>query len=110
MAIVYNTEIAPKVRTFCVRGINVAAIDVATATDLIEQLATDARGVYVTVTGAHGIVESVYDGRVLEAHQRASLVVPDGVPLVWLGRLIGYSSIGRVYGSLGPNVKHLFTK
>ena len=61
MAFVCNTEIAPKFRTFCVRGINVAAIDVAMATDLIEQLATDAHGVYVTVTGAHGIVESVYD-------------------------------------------------
>lgn len=98
MAFVSNAATATQFRTFGVRGINVAAIDVATATDLIGQLATTARGVYVTVTGAHGIVESVYDDRVREAHQRASIVVPDGVPLVWLGRLIGYNSIGRVYG------------
>ena len=98
MAFASNMLAAFKFRTFGVRGIDVAAIDVATATDLIGQLATDAHGVYVTVTGAHGIVESVYDDRVREAHQRATVVVPDGVPLVWLGRLIGYNSIGRVYG------------
>jgi hypothetical protein len=38
MAFVSNTVAAFKFRTFGVRGINVAAIDVATATDLIEQL------------------------------------------------------------------------
>jgi N-acetylglucosaminyldiphosphoundecaprenol N-acetyl-beta-D-mannosaminyltransferase len=98
MEFVGNTEIAPQFRTFGVRGINVAAIDVPTATDLIGQLATNDHGVYVTVTGAHGIVESVYGDRVREAHQQAAVVVPDGVPLVWLGRLLGFNSIGRVYG------------
>ena len=83
---------------FCVHGIDVAAIDVAKATDLIGQLVTRAQGGYVTVTGAHGIVESVYSDRIREAHQHASIVVPDGMPLVWLGRLLGFSSIGRVYG------------
>jgi N-acetylglucosaminyldiphosphoundecaprenol N-acetyl-beta-D-mannosaminyltransferase len=83
---------------FRVRGTNVAAINLEHACDLIEQLATNAPAAYVTVTGAHGIVESVYDDKVREAHQHASLVVPDGMPLVWLGRLLGFNSIGRVYG------------
>jgi N-acetylglucosaminyldiphosphoundecaprenol N-acetyl-beta-D-mannosaminyltransferase len=76
----------------------VAAIDVSLATSLIRQMATSAQPAYVTVTGAHGIVESVYSKRVREAHERAALVVPDGMPLVWLGRLLGFASIGRVYG------------
>jgi N-acetylglucosaminyldiphosphoundecaprenol N-acetyl-beta-D-mannosaminyltransferase len=84
--------------TFSVRGTDVAAIDVDRATDLIAQLAANGRAAYVTVTGAHGIVESVGDERVREAHQQASMVVPDGMPLVWLGRLLGFNSIGRVYG------------
>jgi N-acetylglucosaminyldiphosphoundecaprenol N-acetyl-beta-D-mannosaminyltransferase len=91
-------EIACEFKTFRVRGINVAAIDVAEATDLIATLATSSRGEYVTVTGAHGIVESVYSNEILNAHQQASLVVPDGMPLVWLGRLLGFRSMGRVYG------------
>ena len=98
MAFLGSTATTAQYRTFDVRGISVAAIDVATATDLIGQLATNAHGVYVAVTGAHGIVESVYDDRVREAHQRAAVVVPDGMPLVWLGRLLDFNSIGRVYG------------
>jgi len=93
-----TTAPALEFRTFRVRGTNVAAIDVVRASDLIGQRATDAKGVYVTVTGAHGIVESVYDARIREAHQQAYMVVPDGMPLVWLGRLLGFNSIGRVYG------------
>ena len=94
-----NGVTAIEFNTFCVRGINVAAIDVARASDLIRQLATMALGgTYVTVTGAHGIVESVYDDRIREAHQQAFMAVPDGMPLVWLGRLLGFNSIGRVYG------------
>ena len=85
-------------RRFSVRGTAVAAIDVDRATELIGQLAAHAHGAYVTVTGAHGIVESVYDDRIREAHENASMVVPDGMPLVWLGRLLGFQSIGRVYG------------
>jgi N-acetylglucosaminyldiphosphoundecaprenol N-acetyl-beta-D-mannosaminyltransferase len=50
------------------------------------------------VTGAHGIVESVYDAKVREAHQHAFVAVPDGMPLVWLGRLVGVETVARVYG------------
>src|SRR5262249_37124091 len=84
--------------TFSVEGINIAAINVSRAADLIFRLATSAKGEYVTVTGAHGIVESGRDERIRAAHQRARMVVPDGMPLVWLGRLLGFSSMGRVYG------------
>src|SRR5262249_12099143 len=84
--------------TFRIRGIDVAAIDIPLATNLIHQLATSAQAAYITVTGAHGVVESVYSDRVREAHEQAALVVPDGMPLVWLGRLLGFASIGRVYG------------
>jgi len=83
---------------FRVREIDVAAVDVVRASDLIGQLAANARGAYVTVTGAHGIVEAVRNEQVRGAHQQASMVVPDGMPLVWLGRLLGFNSIGRVYG------------
>jgi N-acetylglucosaminyldiphosphoundecaprenol N-acetyl-beta-D-mannosaminyltransferase len=84
--------------TFRVRGTDVAAVDVVRAADLVGQLAMNARGAYITVTGAHGIVESAHNEQIREAHQRAAMVVPDGMPLVWLGRLLGFNSIGRVYG------------
>ena len=93
-----NTAAAFGFKQFSVRGTRVAAINLVRATDLIGQMATTAQGAYVTVTGAHGIVEFVYNDRVREAHQQASIVVPDGMPLVWLGRLLGFKAIGRVYG------------
>ena len=93
-----NTATGLDFKSFRVRGINVAAIDIPLATDLIQQLATSAQGAYVTVTGAHGIVKSVYSERARKAHEQAAMVVPDGMPLVWLGRLLGFNSIGRVYG------------
>ncbi len=98
MTYIRSAARAPEFETFKVRGIDVAAIDVPRATDLIGQLAVGGRASYVTVTGAHGIVESAHDKAILESHQRAALVVPDGMPLVWLGRLLGFKSIGRVYG------------
>jgi N-acetylglucosaminyldiphosphoundecaprenol N-acetyl-beta-D-mannosaminyltransferase len=83
---------------FTVKGIDVAAIDLVRARDLIVELAANAPGTYVTVTGAHGIVESVYDPKVREAHQQAFVAVPDGMPLVWLGRSLGLETVARVYG------------
>jgi N-acetylglucosaminyldiphosphoundecaprenol N-acetyl-beta-D-mannosaminyltransferase len=84
--------------TFTVKGVEVAGINLARARELIAELATNAPGTYVTVTGAHGIVESVYDPKVREAHQQAFMAVPDGMPLVWLGHMVGVETVARVYG------------
>jgi N-acetylglucosaminyldiphosphoundecaprenol N-acetyl-beta-D-mannosaminyltransferase len=83
---------------FTVGGIDVAAVDVPRACGIIAEAAVSGRPAYVTVTGAHGVVESVHDPSARQAHQGALMVVPDGMPLVWLGRLLGCESIGRVYG------------
>lgn len=53
---------------------------------------------YVCVTGAHGVVESTRKQQVLQAHQDACLVVPDGMPLVWLSKLLGHTNTERIYG------------
>jgi N-acetylglucosaminyldiphosphoundecaprenol N-acetyl-beta-D-mannosaminyltransferase len=88
----------PDVPSFSIRGISIAAIDLRRASQLISARALASRGDYVTVTGAHGVVESADDDLVLRAHQEAFLVVPDGMPLVWLGRQLGFRTMDRVYG------------
>jgi N-acetylglucosaminyldiphosphoundecaprenol N-acetyl-beta-D-mannosaminyltransferase len=90
--------VSPDVPSFSIRGINIAAIDLQRASELISTRAAASCGDYVTVTGAHGVVESSDDGLVRRAHQEAFLVVPDGMPLVWLGRQLGFPTMGRVYG------------
>jgi len=84
--------------TFDINGVPVAAVSLPFVRDFVANRASNASGDYVTVTGAHGIVESAYDERIHEAHRRALIVVPDGMPLVWLGRLLGFHSMTRVYG------------
>lgn len=54
---------------------------------------------YICVTGVHGVAESLQNLRVRRAHQDASLVVPDGMPLVWIGKyLFGLRETSRIYG------------
>ncbi len=53
---------------------------------------------YVCVTGMHGVMESQKDDSLRRIHNAAGLVVPDGMPLVWLCRYHRAKSVSRVYG------------
>jgi N-acetylglucosaminyldiphosphoundecaprenol N-acetyl-beta-D-mannosaminyltransferase len=72
---------------------------------------------YIAVTGMHGVTEAQHDLLFKEILNTADLVVPDGMPLVWLGRLRGHSLGRRVYGpelmesfcrTTGPKYRHFF--
>lgn len=104
--------------SFPVLGINVHAVQIP---DVISQLKSWIRsgvaGHYVAVTGMHGVAESRQDEEFREALQSADLVVPDGMPLVWLGRRHNYPLKRRVYGpelmetfcrETGPAYRHFF--
>jgi N-acetylglucosaminyldiphosphoundecaprenol N-acetyl-beta-D-mannosaminyltransferase len=54
---------------------------------------------FIAVTGMHGVMEAQHDEKFKEILSAAGLVVPDGFPLVWLGRRQGFSGLRRrVYG------------
>ena len=54
---------------------------------------------FISVTGMHGVTEAQHDRKFREILNASDLVVPDGFPLVWLGRRKGYSELQRrVYG------------
>ena len=81
-----------------VLGVGVSAITMAdTLTWIGRWIATGAQR-YVCVTGVHGIMESQTDPDLRAIHNRASLVTPDGMPLVWISWLRGYRHVERVYG------------
>lgn len=77
-------------------GISVLNLDSAVAT-IAAALEAGQRG-YVTVTGVHGVIESQSDAALRRIHNRSLLSTPDGMPMVWLGRLAGHQNMGRVYG------------
>lgn len=104
--------------TFSVLGVRVSAVQI---NDTIAQMEKwiNARemGRYVAVTGMHGVSEARHDLRFRQVLNSADLVVPDGMPLVWLGRWHGYPLRRRVYGPelmetfcrvTGPRYRHFF--
>ena len=63
-----------------VLGVRVSAINMAIAVKTIAAWIATRRREYVTVTGVHGVMESQADPELLEIHNRAGLVTPDGMP------------------------------
>jgi len=53
---------------------------------------------FIAVTGMHGVTEAQRDASFKTILTAADLVVPDGMPLVWLGRYRGHDLRRRVYG------------
>ncbi|MGH7984749.1 MAG: WecB/TagA/CpsF family glycosyltransferase [Candidatus Binataceae bacterium] len=78
-------------------GVTVSAVNLATTLEVIESWIASRISHYVCVTGVHGIMESYRDPELMEIHNRAGLVTPDGMPLVWLSRRT-FPYVGRVYG------------
>jgi N-acetylglucosaminyldiphosphoundecaprenol N-acetyl-beta-D-mannosaminyltransferase len=61
------------------------------------QLQSGSKG-YICVTGVHGIMEARRNPEFLGVLSSAFLVVPDGMPTVWVGRLQGHRTMARVFG------------
>jgi N-acetylglucosaminyldiphosphoundecaprenol N-acetyl-beta-D-mannosaminyltransferase len=81
-----------------VLGVGVSAITIADALALIDGWIATGANRYVCVTGVHGVMESQRDAALRDIHNRAGLVTPDGMPLVWLSKLRGHRHVERVYG------------
>jgi len=84
---------------FGVLGVQVDAIQIPDVIGRMEEWIADrSKSRFIAVTGMHGTVEAQHDQSFKEILRDADLVVPDGMPLVWLGRKRGYSLDRRVYG------------
>jgi N-acetylglucosaminyldiphosphoundecaprenol N-acetyl-beta-D-mannosaminyltransferase len=79
-------------------GVDVCAIDMDDALATIEQWIAARTPNYVCITGVHGVIESQGNARLRGIHNKAGLVTPDGMPLVWMSRALGYRRTRRVYG------------
>jgi len=79
-------------------GVAVSVINMAQALEAIERWIAWREQHYVCISGVHGIMESQRDEALRCIHNRAGLVTPDGMPLVWLSRLHGQHHVERVYG------------
>ena len=81
-----------------VLGVRVHALNIPGILDEIDRFLRAGHKGYITVTGVHGIMESRKSTLVKQSHNGSFLTVPDGMPLVWLGKLKGYKNTDRCYG------------
>ena len=69
----------------------------ATVAEVGRWIAADRRD-YVCLTPVSGVMAAQRDPAVLRAIDGAGITAPDGMPLVWSGRIAGARPITRVYG------------
>jgi N-acetylglucosaminyldiphosphoundecaprenol N-acetyl-beta-D-mannosaminyltransferase len=85
--------------TFLLLGVAVSAVQTPQVIAQMQSwIRARERCHYIAVTGMHGVTEAQHDPQFKHILNSADLVVPDGMPLVWLGRLRGYPLRRRVYG------------
>ncbi len=104
-------------KTFDVLGLDVAITNLERAAHTILGWANDNTGRFVCVRDVHGVMLSVKSPRLRQLHKSAAMITPDGMPLVFLGRLAGHD-IGRACGAdlmeklieigQNPGIKHYF--
>ena len=81
-----------------VLGIGVDPVDMPAAVHRIASAIHSRTKAYVCATGVHGVMEARHNDDVRRALANAMLVVPDGMPTVWMGRLQGLRQMRRVFG------------
>jgi N-acetylglucosaminyldiphosphoundecaprenol N-acetyl-beta-D-mannosaminyltransferase len=91
------TQIAEGVSSYRLLGLPVSVLDMPRAVAAIDAAIGARRGGYVCVRDAHGVMAAQADRHLMDIHENAFLVVPDGMPLVWFGRLYG-NDMARVCG------------
>lgn len=79
-------------------GVDVSVVRISQVLNFIEESITKKKRVYICVAAVHLIMESQHDLRIFNGVNRADLVVPDGMPLVWILKAAGHSNVSRVYG------------
>jgi N-acetylglucosaminyldiphosphoundecaprenol N-acetyl-beta-D-mannosaminyltransferase len=81
-----------------VLGVGISVINLPSALAAIAGAVRARRKGYICVTGVHGVMEAQTDAAFRKILNEAFLCTPDGMPLVWAGKLNGHSGMSRVYG------------
>lgn len=85
--------------SYQVLGVRVDAVQIPGVIAQMEQwIAARDRCRFIAVTDMHSVMEARHAASFREVLHAADLVVPDGFPLIWLGRRRGFAMKRRVYG------------
>jgi N-acetylglucosaminyldiphosphoundecaprenol N-acetyl-beta-D-mannosaminyltransferase len=81
-----------------VLGVRVDPVDVERALARVVELLFRRQKGYVCAVSVHGVLEARRNPHVAQAFAEAALVIPDGRPMVWVGRMQGHRGIRQVTG------------
>lgn len=79
-------------------GVGISVLNLQTTLSAITDAVHERNKGYICVTGVHGVMEAQNDPAFRKILNGAFLCTPDGMPMVWVGRLKGQREMSRVYG------------
>jgi N-acetylglucosaminyldiphosphoundecaprenol N-acetyl-beta-D-mannosaminyltransferase len=79
-------------------GVPVAMVDYARAIAVMDQLIDRGQRGYVCAAPVHALMVAQDDAEMLAALRGSTMVVPDGMPVVWAANALGEQLRDRVYG------------
>ena len=92
-------ELNKVVSFFKILNVKVSAVNMDDTCQVIEQSIEIGRHIYISTCPVGTIVECQNNPAALISVNQADLVAPDGMPVVWLGKLMGFKRMSRVYGA-----------
>ncbi len=81
-----------------VLGVGISVLNLKTALAAMAEAVAQRRKGYICITGVHGVIEAQDDPAFRRILNEAFLCTPDGMPMVWAGKLRGHREMSRVYG------------
>lgn len=107
-----------KIETFEILNVPITVTNSQKIFNQILKIYDSEFGQFICVRDVHGLVLNTKNRELFEAHQNSALIVPDGKPLTWIGRILGYKDISQVCGrdlirivlsqGISKNWKHYF--
>ena len=81
-----------------VLGVGISVLNLQSALAEIAAAVREKCKGYICVTGVHGVMEAQADENFRRILNDAFLCTPDGMPMVWMGKIRGHREMRRVYG------------
>ncbi|CAH0356909.1 WecB/TagA/CpsF family glycosyltransferase [Sphingobium sp. CECT 9361] len=96
---VYATRTIAGIPASRVLGVPISTINMDVAVCTVLDWVSHRNAQYICVRDVHGVMRAQEDPALLDIHDGAGLITPDGMPLVWTLKARGYNDAERVCGA-----------
>ena len=83
-----------------VLGVRVNILTMDHALSRIAEILLGEEKAYLSTIGVHGVMEAQRDPDLARAYADATITIPDGMPIAWVGRIRGHRNMQRVLSGL----------